>query len=359
MPANPATSPNFGAPRWSDGDDASFSTQVNGVTDVLDGLAVRNDDPKLVDQRVPSDGSVSTAKLANGAVTGQKIAAGTITEANLAAGSVGSPELIDGGILTVDLADNAVTAQKLAPGAAITPNLADAAVTLAKLAAAVANALHAPGDLIVSAAPARVGAVPCDGKSYPRADPTYAALFAAIGTQYGSADANSFNVPLYSGRTLVVAGQGAGLTNRALGALFGEETHVLTEAEMPSHTHGVTDPGHAHGVSDPSHAHSISDPGHAHAGGGRNLVGTTGAPTAANIYPSSGVAAGHSPAILTSGDAASIATDARGTGIGIYGAYTGIGIAAAAAGITIRADGGGAAHTNTQPSAAVNVFIKL
>ena len=33
-------------------------------------------------------------------------------------------------------------------------------------------------------------------------------------------------------------------------------SHVLTVAELPSHTHGVTDGGHNHGVNDPGHDHS-------------------------------------------------------------------------------------------------------
>lgn len=39
------------------------------------------------------------------------------------------------------------------------------------------------------------------------------------------------------GRTLAVSGTGAGLTARALGESLGEETHTLSIAEMPSHTH--------------------------------------------------------------------------------------------------------------------------
>jgi microcystin-dependent protein len=39
------------------------------------------------------------------------------------------------------------------------------------------------------------------------------------------------------GRAIIGAGQGSGLTNRVLGSTGGEETHVLTESEMPSHTH--------------------------------------------------------------------------------------------------------------------------
>lgn len=39
------------------------------------------------------------------------------------------------------------------------------------------------------------------------------------------------------GRALAIAGSGAGLTARALGEALGEETHLLTEAEMPAHSH--------------------------------------------------------------------------------------------------------------------------
>lgn len=43
--------------------------------------------------------------------------------------------------------------------------------------------------------------------------------------------------PYMSGRTAVGAGSGAGLTARAFGATGGEETHVQTLNELPSHSH--------------------------------------------------------------------------------------------------------------------------
>lgn len=67
---------------------------------------------------------------------------------------------------------------------------------------------------------------------------TYAELFAKIGTTYGVGNGSTtFNLPDGRGRTLIGAGQGAGLTNRALGATGGNETHILTVPEMPAHTH--------------------------------------------------------------------------------------------------------------------------
>jgi microcystin-dependent protein len=42
-----------------------------------------------------------------------------------------------------------------------------------------------------------------------------------------------------AGRVIVGVGAGEGLTGRALFELGGEEKHILTEAEMPSHSHTV------------------------------------------------------------------------------------------------------------------------
>jgi microcystin-dependent protein len=108
--------------------------------------------------------------------------------------------------------------------------LANTLDTLAKL--------HAPGDLIVSAAATRAGCLLCDGAAVSRDD--YAALFAAIGSTYGDGDhSTTFNVPDYRGRAIVGAGAGTGLTNRALGSHGGEEKHVLTTAELASHSHSA------------------------------------------------------------------------------------------------------------------------
>lgn len=85
----------------------------------------------------------------------------------------------------------------------------------------------------------------CDGTSYNKV--VYHVLFAAIGNEYGGVAGDlTFNVPDMRGRVGVGAGQGVGLTNRALGTAAGAETHTLTTGEMPVHSHGVTDPGHAH-----------------------------------------------------------------------------------------------------------------
>jgi microcystin-dependent protein len=85
----------------------------------------------------------------------------------------------------------------------------------------------------------------CDGLPRDGTESKYARLFAAIGTTYGGSG-TTFNKPDLRGRTAIGVGQGPQLTNRTLSQKVGEETHTLSISEMPSHSHGVTDPGHRH-----------------------------------------------------------------------------------------------------------------
>lgn len=72
----------------------------------------------------------------------------------------------------------------------------------------------------------------CDGREISRI--TYANLFTLIGESFGIGDgASTFNLPNAKGRVLGASGQGAGLTNRNTGEMVGDETHTLTEAELP------------------------------------------------------------------------------------------------------------------------------
>lgn len=109
-------------------------------------------------------------------------------------------------------------------------------------------------------ATAPTGWLLCNGAAVSRT--TYAALYAVLGDTYGAGDGSTtFNVPDRRDRV----GVGAGSTY-ARGATGGATTsttsadgahnhtgstdgHALTTAQMPSHTHGVSDPGHSHVVS--------------------------------------------------------------------------------------------------------------
>lgn len=111
------------------------------------------------------------------------------------------------------------------------------------------NQAIAPPGAYLWAATVNVGSgwLLCNGQAVNRT--TYADLFVAIGTVYGSGDGSTtFNVPRAGGRSLMAAGTGnvlqngtgAALTNRDVNTPFvGEETHLQTVAELPAHHHNI------------------------------------------------------------------------------------------------------------------------
>lgn len=84
------------------------------------------------------------------------------------------------------------------------------------------------------------GWLECNGQSLSRT--TYGSLFAVIGTIWGFVDSTHFNVPDMRGRVPMGRNPTAfsGISARPLASLAGEETHVLSVAEMPAHTHDIT-----------------------------------------------------------------------------------------------------------------------
>ncbi len=157
---------------------------------------------------------------------------------------------------------------------------------------------------------APLGYLICDGSAISRT--VYANLFAAIGTLYGAGNGSTtFNLPDLRGRTIVGVGQGSGLTNRTIASTGGEESHTLTIAEMPSHSHGVNDPGHNHGTFNGRDDGNNSNQSGQAAPGDAN-ANTSGWPTAS-----------------------------------------------ATTGISIQNNGGGNAHNVMQPFLALNYIIKF
>lgn len=199
-------------------------------------------------------------------------------------------------------------------------------------------------------------------------------------------------LPDTRGRALSGAGQGSGLTNRALGTLFGTETHVLQLSEMPQHDHGGATSGgggHGHTVTmDPAgfHAHGASiSPGgaHGHAAaadgvgdhqhrdghesfynnyGGGSLVGnrfygSSGSPLEAYNNSLTSAAGGHTHAI----NVAPIGDHVHGIAIDGAGQHAHTASADTVSGHThpIAAAGSSQAHANVGPSIAFNVMVKL
>ena len=48
------------------------------------------------------------------------------------------------------------------------------------------------------------------------------------------------------------------------GGTTARQTGGTDTAQVPYHTHNITDPGHNHTITDPGHTHTIIDPGHTH-----------------------------------------------------------------------------------------------
>lgn len=96
----------------------------------------------------------------------------------------------------------------------------------------------------------------CNGQALVKAD--FPTLFEIFGATYGETS-ETFNLPDLRGRMMM--GVSASL---ALGDVAGAASINLTVDQLPTHTHGITDPGHGHTFSGDPHSHTITDPGHTH-----------------------------------------------------------------------------------------------
>ena len=68
-------------------------------------------------------------------------------------------------------------------------------------------------------------------------------LFSLLGTTYGGDGQMSFQLPDFQGRAAVGAGQGAGLSNYALGQAGGSERTIITVDNLPPHSHTLKGSG--------------------------------------------------------------------------------------------------------------------
>jgi len=66
------------------------------------------------------------------------------------------------------------------------------------------------------------------------------ALYALLATYYGGDGIKYFQLPDLRGRVAIGHGNGPSLSNRNLGQMGGQERVVLTNQQMPSHSHAIT-----------------------------------------------------------------------------------------------------------------------
>lgn len=77
----------------------------------------------------------------------------------------------------------------------------------------------------------------CNGQILPISQNT--ALFSLLGTQFGGDGRSNFALPNLMGRAALGPGQGGGLSPRSVGDSAGEATVILTQAQVPPHTHSL------------------------------------------------------------------------------------------------------------------------
>lgn len=175
----------------------------------------------------------------------------------------------------------------------------------------------------------------CDGREVKIND--YRRLYVVIGNNFGTASSSdSFLLPDLRGRVPLGKGQGSELTNRVLGAMGGEETHILISDEMPIHTHGgsTQDAGaHNHTINDQGHFHTIN--GQAYISGQNTTVTTDNSPNEIDTH-----------------NLTSRTTSTTDTGITINDADD------HNHDFTTNETGGGVAHNNMQPYLVVNYIIR-
>jgi microcystin-dependent protein len=164
---------------------------------------------------------------------------------------------------------------------------------------------------------APTGFLNCDGSAVSRT--TYAALYAVVGTTFGSGDGSTtFNLPNYTNRMPY---------GTTIGSTGGSSTTTLDGSNLPAHTHSFSGSGSTNSASaniqDPSHNHGINSAIGANQGSNQGFG-------AGGLYPPTGYIngtanattgiydAGHAHSVSISGTTGSAGSGVAATTISPY-----------------------------------------
>lgn len=212
----------------------------------------KRDGTNAASANIPMGGFKFTG-LVDGSASTDSATVGQVSALNSTISNLGNTFVRKDGTTTMTGTFNAGNFKITNVGATVSSDPSTNVTTKGYVDAQLGSAAPSGSIVAFGGAVAPTGWLLCNGQTALRTGTT-AALFAVLGTTYGAGDGTTtFNVPNLQGRMPMGAGTGLGLndansgivtgaamTPRALGQWGGEETHLLTTAEMPSHVHGIS-----------------------------------------------------------------------------------------------------------------------